>query len=216
MASSSPPLDRSLLILAESLAGEFDNKSQSLADPAWFLHLRVWNRPLPSHVFTTGYGFFIEQVNVATGNPPYRQRVLHLMSKGGHLQGQYYALKNPQALAGGALAPERLQPLQRDDLIDLPTCALTITLDSVTGKYQGRLPADTLCSITIDGKTSYISLAFDIGPGYDPNSSEVNGSVELIVYDRGVDKATGATTWGPRMGPFRLTKTQPFSPQFCP
>jgi hypothetical protein len=198
--------------LARSLAGEFDNKPQSLADPAWFLHLRVWNRPLPPHLFAEGYGFFIEQINVATGKSPYRQRVLHIFAQGERLKGQYYALRDPQAWAGSALAPEQLRQLQQQDLMDLPTCALNITFDPVSSLFRGRLPDETLCSITINGQTSYIYLAFDIGgPSSPPAESLVPSPVQLTVYDHGVDSATGATTWGPKMGPFQLLKTQDFS-----
>jgi len=212
MMAESISSERLLLQLAQHLAGEFDNRQQSLADPAWFLHLRVWNRPLPTHVFSTGCGFFIEQVNVATGNPPYRQRVLHLTHRGEQLLGQYYALKTPAALAGSATAPDRLQGLQRADLIDLPTCALEISVDPTTGQFRGRLPENTLCCITVDGQPSYISLAFDIGPAVQPSTwGGTTPAMVLTVYDRGVDAATGATTWGPRMGPFQLKKQQTYA-----
>ncbi len=212
MTDAPPASKNSLLRLAQYLAGEFDNKPQSLVDPAWFLHLRVWNRPLPPGVFSEGYGFFIEQINVATGNPPYRQRILHLMTGGEQIRGRYYALNDPQAFSGSALAPERLRHLRREDLVDLPTCALDISLDPASGVFRGRLPADTLCSITIDGKASYISLAFDIGPPCSAvKGSSIPSPIQLTVYDHGVDIATGAITWGPRMGPFQLLKTQEFA-----
>jgi hypothetical protein len=35
-----------LTALAEYLAGEFDNSSQAIADPAWYVHLRMWQRPV--------------------------------------------------------------------------------------------------------------------------------------------------------------------------
>ena len=197
--------------LAEYYAGEFDNRQQSLADPAWFLHLRVWNRPLPAHIFATGYGFFIEQVNVATGQPPYRQRILHFTAQNGILRGQYFGLNDPQAYAGSSRQPERLTQLQSEDLVDLPTCCLNISYNPGTGQFEGRLPANTLCSLTMNGNTSYINLGFDIGPDLPSSAgSAVESSVQLAVYDHGVDSATGKTTWGPRMGPFQLLKTQSF------
>jgi len=212
MAEALPDSPSSLSRLARYLAGEFDNKPQSLADPTWFLHLRVWNRPLPPHLFSAGYGFFIEQINVATGQPPYRQRVLHLTTEGEQLKGQYYALRDAQAFSGSATQPEQLRQLQRQDLVNLPTCALTITCDPISGLFQGRLPGNTLCSITINGQTSYIHLAFDIGPQPpQPMGSTAPSPMQLTVYDHGVEPATGATTWGPRMGPFQLLKTQAFA-----
>ncbi|NJL48923.1 MAG: chorismate mutase [Leptolyngbyaceae cyanobacterium SM2_5_2] len=202
VAAMSPILTR----LAEYLAGEFDNKAQALAEPAWYLHLRVWNRPLPRSVFAEGYGFFIEQISVASGAAPYRQRILHLTQRDETLWGQYYGLKDPLAFQGSSTAPERLIDLTPQDLIPLPTCGLSVDFDPGTLKYSARLPAGTLCCITYQGQASYISLGFDLGP----QSPTADHSIALSVYDRGVDPATGKTTWGPQMGPFCLLKHQTY------
>lgn len=186
--------------LAATLAGEFDNKAQSMADPTWFLHLRVWNRPLPKTVFADGYGFFIEQISVASGAAPYRQRILHLTAKGDGLWGQYYGLKDPQVWQGSATQPDRLADLTGNDLIDLPTCGLAITWDSASAQYIARLPENSLCRITYQGQDSYISLGFDLAP------AGPGGTPKLSVYDHGVDPTTGKMTWGPRMGPFQLQR----------
>jgi hypothetical protein len=191
-----------LLQLAQSLAGVFDNQAQSLAEPIWYLHLRVWNRPLPRSIFEDGYGFFIEQVSVASGSAPYRQRILHLTNQGEGLIGQYYGLTDPVAWQGSATQPERLAALTRQDLVDLPTCGLGIDFNPTTHQYVARLPADTLCCITYQGQTSYIRLGFDLGPVDTPGGK----ALELSVRDRGIDPTTGKTTWGPIMGPFRLIK----------
>jgi hypothetical protein len=182
--------------LAAALAGEFDNKSQSLAEPIWYLHLRVWNRPLPPAVLGEGYSFFIEQISVVSGAPPYRQRVLHLTERHGGVWGQYYGLANPEAWRGSGTDPDRLERLTRADLVDLPTCGLAITGDGQ--QYQARMPADSLCEIAYQGQTSYIALGFDL--------AVAGASVNLKVYDHGVDPSTGKTTWGPAMGPFHLQR----------
>ena len=182
--------------LATALAGEFDNKSQSLAEPIWYLHLRVWNRPLSSAVFGDGYGLFIEQISVASGAPPYRQRILHLTQRGDDFWGQYYGLADPLAWRGSSTEPERLTKLTRADLVELPTCGLAITWDG--NQYTARMPADSLCAISYQGQTSYISLGFDLAVAGD--------AVDLKVYDHGVDPSTGKTTWGPAMGPFHLQR----------
>ncbi|HIK44937.1 MAG TPA: chromophore lyase CpcT/CpeT [Leptolyngbyaceae cyanobacterium M65_K2018_010] len=192
--------------LAEALAGEFDNQAQSLAEPIWYLHLRVWNRPLPRTLFGQGYAFFIEQISVASGNPPYRQRILHLTCEAETLWGQYYGLQDPGHWQGSATQPERLTQLTQQDLISLPTCTLHIDYAPATGQYCARPPADSLCCITYQGQNSYIRLGFDLGPG----SALPDRGVELKVYDRGIDPATGKTTWGPLMGPFHLVRQQAY------
>ncbi|MFM6193835.1 MAG: CpcT/CpeT family chromophore lyase [Planktothrix sp.] len=45
-----------LKTLAEYMAGEFDNQAQALADPVWYVHLRLWHRPVPVSLFAE-FGF---------------------------------------------------------------------------------------------------------------------------------------------------------------
>lgn len=192
--------------LATHMAGEFDNRLQSLADPTWFLHLRLWQRPLPSALFGEGYGFFIEQISVASGKPPYRQRILHIATRDGQLWGQYYALPDPIAYSGAATQPDRLTSLPRADLIALPTCGLAIEYQPASQTFSARLPDDNLCSFTVNGITAYVRLKFDLGPA----ASAPNSPMVLHLEDRGVDADTGKLTWGPLMGPFQLVKQSAF------
>ncbi len=193
--------------LATHLAGEFDNRQQSLADPTWYLHLRLWHRPLPRALFGEGYAFFIEQISVNSGNPPYRQRILHLTDRDNQIWGQYYALPDPVALSGAATEPDRLASLTRESLIALPTCGVAIEYLPASQIFSARLPGDSLCSFTANGGTTYVQLRFDLGP-----MSPTPGSpLVLHLNDRGVDPETGKTTWGPLMGPFQLVKQRAFS-----
>lgn len=193
--------------LAAGLAGEFDNRQQSLAEPVWYLHLRLWHRPLPRDFFGTGYGFFIEQISVASGQAPYRQRILHLTEREDGLWGQYYALPDPAAYSGSATQPDRLATITAGQLISLPTCGLTITYQPDRQTFSARLPADTLCSFTVNSTTSYVRLAFDLGP----ESLGSDSPMVLQMGDRGVDPETGKATWGPQMGPFQLVKQASFA-----
>ncbi|MBE9136108.1 chromophore lyase CpcT/CpeT [Nodosilinea sp. LEGE 07088] len=199
-------LEAQLEQLATYLAGEFDNRQQSLAEPIWYLHLRLWHRPLPRALFGQGYSFFIEQVSVASGSAPYRQRILHLSDRNYQLWGQYYGLVDPVAYSGGATDPARLASLTRADLVDLPTCGVSIEYQPDRETFSARLPDDSLCSFTIDGTTTYVRLRFEVGPG----TSTPGSPVVFQMSDRGVDPATGKATWGPQMGPFRLLKQVAF------
>jgi len=185
--------------LVQLLAGEFDNRAQALADPAWYVHLRLWQRPLPG-VFADGYGLFIEQCGVASGKPPYRQRVLHLKAEAGTLHGQYYGLQDPLRWQGGALAPDRLGALAAADLVSLPTCR--VTLSPLAQGFAARMAEGTLGQFSYDGKTVHLRLGFDITPG---------PPAEFAMYDKGIDPETGRGTWGALMGPFRLVKQQSFA-----
>lgn len=193
------PTPSSLSALVQLLAGEFDNHDQAMESPAWYVHLRLWQRPLP-HLFGDGYGVFIEQCGVASGNPPYRQRVLHLRAEVDTLYGQYYGLHDPLRWQGGALAPERLMALTAADLVSLPTCRVTIS--PLAQGFQARMMADALGQFSYDGKTVHLRLGFDIIQG---------AQTEFAMYDKGIDPATGRGTWGALMGPFRLVKQRAFA-----
>ena len=199
--------EASLHQLSTHMAGEFDNRQQSLADPTWYLHLRLWQRPLPRSLFDEGYSFFIEQISVASGKLPYRQRILHLTTRDGQLWGQYYALPDPIAYSGAATQPDRLTALTREDLIALPTCGVAIEYQPASQTFSARLPGDSLCSFTANGITAYVRLKFDLGP----ESPAANSPVVLYLEDRGVDLDTDKPTWGPRMGPFPLVKQSAFA-----
>ncbi|NEO28340.1 MAG: chorismate mutase, partial [Kamptonema sp. SIO4C4] len=41
------PLSSELLTLGQYLAGEFTNQKQAIADPAWYVNLCLWHRPVP-------------------------------------------------------------------------------------------------------------------------------------------------------------------------
>lgn len=211
LASSSP-----LTTIGSLLAGEFENQQQALAEPTWYVRLRLWHRPLPG-LFNTGMAFFIEQLSVASGNPPYRQRIIHLQEATTYpehqtpdspaLIGQYYGLQSPSSWGGAALEPERLQALTADDLIALPTCRVLITMTtsaSANPVFHARMPADTLGQFDYAGKTTYVRLGFDIQQSLSPHQ------VEFRMYDKGIDPSTGSATWGALMGPFRLVKQSNF------
>lgn len=57
--------------LANYLTGEFDNKSQALEQPVWYVHLKLWIRPVP--IFTEdSITLFAEQANIIKLDQPYR------------------------------------------------------------------------------------------------------------------------------------------------
>ena len=70
-------LSPDLIALGKYLAGEFDNQEQALAEPVWYVHLRMWLRPIdlfPEDSIT----LFAEQANIINLDRPYRQRIMRL------------------------------------------------------------------------------------------------------------------------------------------
>lgn len=69
-----------LTALASYLTGEFSNQSQAQEQPAWFVNLRLWIRPLP--IFTDdSITLFAEQANILQLDQPYRPRILRLRER---------------------------------------------------------------------------------------------------------------------------------------
>lgn len=199
-----------LLKLAHCLAGTFSNQQQALNNPTWFVHLKVWQYPVM--VFGNHLGLFIEQVSVASGQSPYRQRLVELREDTNRLWLQYYGLKAPQTFCGAATAPERLAQLTRQDLVDLPDCQLWVTTHvtpSGAAMFKAEMQPGQLCSFEYQGARRFVSLGFELQP-----SANDRGQTLLLSQDKGVDPSTGQVLWGPRMGPFELWKQEDFSCQY--
>lgn len=197
-------LSPELITLANCLAGEFDNREQALAEPAWYVHLRLWQVPVDLFV-ENSLSLFVEQVNIITPNNPYRQRIMQLRlnrSSGEQcLQVQYYMPKNPTVLAGAGRNRELLKGLKSSDLELLPGCILNINTQVIAAnsyRFIAKPPRDTNCCFTYQGKTIQVSLGFEVT------------SSQLLSYDKGIDLETGKATWGAILGPFSYIKREQY------
>lgn len=206
MAFTSKPAEPAdltdLYRLAELMAGVFNNQAQAQADPTWYVPLMVWQRPVA--LFSDSITLFLEQANPTINQSPYRQRVLRLsLTPAEGIRGQYYALKEPTQYQGGGQSPERLQSLDADALMALPSCWVSVSPGHGVGdtreqKFEAR-PQDR-CTFTYRAQTICIELGFDIYQTAD--------ITHLLSYEKGVDPQTGRATWGALMGPFDFVKQQ--------
>lgn len=197
-------LSSQLLKLAHYLAGEFDNREQALAEPIWYVHLRLWQRPVPVVVFPEpGVTLFAEQASLVNLAHPYRPRILHLCEPTpGTLSVRYYMPKDIEAIRGAGENPELLQQLTLEQLEPLPGCTLTVTTTPFTAQdyqFEATLPPGAQCCFTYQGETRFVSLGFTATPE------------QFLSYDKGIDPATGKALWGAKVGPFRFHKRQDFS-----
>ena len=192
--------DSPLKTLAGYLAGEFENQAQAADDPTWYVHLRLWQRPVPNLSTVDKFTLLLEQANLATGGAPYRQRVLQLTEQSERLQGEYFALKQPLQFQGVGTNPSLLASISTADLVSLPDSVAGIEYQAVDSGYQfrGALPEGKLCSFEYGGDRKYVYLGFDI--------ARQGSGVELKTYDKGIDPKTGKSLWGALMGPFVLYK----------
>ncbi len=195
--SLSPPL----LALGDYLTGEFDNREQALAEPVWYVHLRLWQRPVPLFP-QDSITLFVEQANIVNLERPYRQRIMRLMEVSNPdvpLRVQYYMLKDPTAFSGAGCNPGLLNRLTTDQIDLLPGCLLNVTLQTLAAnhyKFAATPPPETRCCFTYLGNTTQVALSFEATQD------------EFISYDKGIDPATGKYLWGAILGPFRYTKRQ--------
>ncbi|ARV63139.1 chorismate mutase [Nostocales cyanobacterium HT-58-2] len=192
-----------LLALANYLAGEFDNREQAVAEPIWYVHLRLWHRPVPLFQ-EDSLTIFAEQANILKLDRPYRQRIIRLMQGSGSdasLKVQYYKPKNPSTLVGAGCNPGLLKTLTPDDLEFLPGCVLNITnqvLAPNSYQFTATPPPDTHCSFTVGSDVVQVSLGFEVSDG------------KFLSYDKGIDSTTGKATWGAILGPYCYTKREQY------
>jgi hypothetical protein len=191
----------SLLTLARYMSGEFDNQAQAIAEPTWFVLLRLWQRPVP--LFTEdSLTLFAEQANSLYLDNPYRQRLLRIShaSDGSEssLQVQYYSFKDSGAVSGAGQNPEMLTKLTIEQIDLLPGCILNVTQPQPS-VFVASPPPNTPCYFSYQGEKRQVSLGFEASAN------------EFLSYDKGIDTETGSAIWGAIMGPYRFTKRQDFA-----
>ncbi len=193
-----------LITLAAYLAGEFDNEAQAIADPAWYVHLRWWHRPIPLFA-QDSLTLFAEQANVLNLDRPYRPRILRLQpgrDRQTIARIQYYGFRDPEAIRGAARDRLRLERIAPEYLQDLPGCTLTVVRSPGADRFRAVPPPDARCCFTYTGKTRQVELGFEVG------------AAEFLSYDKGVDPDSGKTLWGAILGPYRFAKHRDFSDEF--
>jgi hypothetical protein len=197
-------LSPELITLARYMAGEFDNQQQAIAEPVWYVHLRLWQRPVP--LFTEdSLTLFAEQANIVNLDKPYRPRILRLQSSDttpASLQVQYYMLKDTEAIRGAGRNPELLRQLTSEDIEFLPGCNLTVKQQQLgpnAYEFSASSATGTPCGFSYKGNSYQVSLGFEAT------------AEEFRSYDKGIDPTTGKALWGALMGPFRFTKRQDFA-----
>ena len=196
-----------LVALAHCLCGEFDNQKQAIAEPAQFVHLRLWQRPSP--LFSEdSITLFAEQANIVNLDQPYRQRVMRLqqVQDTETLQVQYYMPQSPEAVRGFGANPALLKTLTSEQIELLPGCTLQIrikTLEPQSYHFSASLLPGARCCFTYQNETRQVSLGFEATP-------------ELFLsYDKVIDPTTGQVLWGAVWGPYEFTKRQDFASELA-
>lgn len=186
-----------LIALAEYMAGEFDNREQATAEPAWYVHLRLWQRRVP--LFTEdSITLFAEQANILKLNQPYRPRLMRLQESqdAAPIQVQYYIPKDLDAVRGAGANPDLLQTFTPDRFELLPGCFLLVSHQQSDNSYHftAAPPPGEKCCFNYNGNTIQVSLGFEATQS------------EFLSYDKGIDSTTGNALWGAILGAYRFRK----------
>jgi hypothetical protein len=189
-----------LIALANYLAGEFDNQTQALEQPAWYVNLRLWIRPVP--IFTEdSITLFAEQANVIKLDQPYRPRILRLRQKE-TIEVEFYMFEDLTTAQGAGQNKALIKQITPDKIKFLPNCTLKVAIQQL-GNYQYCFETtpiiDQPCSVTYQGTTFQVFLGFKAT------------AQELLTYDKGIDPNTGKGTWGALMGAYQFKKRQDFA-----
>ena len=193
-----------LVALAHYLCGEFDNQKQAIAEPARFVHLRLWQRPI-SLFSEDSITLFAEQANIVNLAQPYRQRIMRLQQvqeSTDLLQVQYYMPKSPDAVQGSGADLGLLRTLNCEQIELLPGCTLQVRVKHLglqSYHFSASLLPGARCCFTYKNETRQVVLGFDATPKL------------LLSYDRGVAPTTGQALWGAIWGPYEFAKRQDFA-----
>lgn len=193
-------LSPQLKALGQYLAGEFDNQAQANQQPAWFVHLRLWMRPVP--IFTTdSLTLYAEQASVINLDKPYRPRILRLRD-GETIKIEYYMFEDIGKVAGAGRDRTLLQQITPEQIEFLPDCTLKVHTESTTaGDYCFTTTpvTETPCNYTYQGNNYQVFLGLSVTPQ------------TLLTYDKGIDPATGKGLWGALLDAYRFTKLRDFA-----
>ena len=194
------PLSPQILTLAKYLAGEFDNQEQALAQPAWYVRLRLWMRPVP--IFAEdSITLFAEQANAIYLNQPYRPRILRLREKE-NIEIEYYMFKDINTAKGAGQNQDLIQNITPETIELLPDCTLKVRAEKANldrYRFITEPATEKPCTFCYENKKYQVYLGLE---------ATADG---LKTYDKGIDPTTGKATWGALMGAYSFTKIQNFS-----
>ncbi len=194
------PYSPDLQTLAAYLTGTFDNRSQAMDDPVWYVGLQVWHRT--TDLFADdSITIFAEQANRLKLEQPYRQRLIRLQDganglAANGLTAQFYGFKDPSIVLGSGQYPDRLKNITVQDIDFLPGCLLTVQARSLNGKpgFYAIAPEGSCCQFKYGDKIGQVSLGFAVS------------ETEFHSYDKGIDPETQKPIWGALMGPYQHQK----------
>lgn len=189
-----------LTALATYLAGEFSNQHQALEQPAWYVNLRLWVRPVP--IFTDdSITLFAEQANAIKLDQPYRPRILRLRQRE-TIEVEFYMFEDIATARGAGQNNDLITQITPEKIKFLPDCTLKVAtqqLDIARYCFETTPLTEKPCRV------NYQNTTFEVFLGFKATKEQ------LLTYDKGIDSQTGQGTWGALMGAYCFSKLQDFS-----
>ena len=189
---------------ASTLAGVYDNFSQSQENPKDFARIKIIFRPLSWKIFQ-GPGYYSEQHYDYAPWDPYRQGIhrLTISEDKKFFVIENYGFSNMERLAGAGRNPELLSSLDQTSLKKRCGCAMHFR-ETSTGCYTGTVEPGKNCLVPRDGQLTYLV-------------SEVKVDRDSWVSrDRGFDPNTDEPKWGSEHGPLKFKRIQDYSALITP
>jgi hypothetical protein len=179
------------------MAGDFSNQAQAFENPPLFAHIRVCMRPLPFELLD-GTSLFLEQAYDFMLHNPYRLRVLKFGAvDDDRIEIEHFTIDPEAEFYGAARNPEKLQKLQRKQIIKMSGC--TMIAEWTGSSFKGYVEPGKGCKVFRNGKDTYLDNEIEIAPQ------------RFSSLDRGRDLETDERIWGSIAGPFEFTQTASFA-----
>ncbi|NJM69842.1 MAG: chorismate-binding protein [Scytonema sp. RU_4_4] len=184
------------ITLAQWMAGDFSNDTQSYQNPQQFAHIHIFFRPLPFEFFNA-IGFYSEQVYDYDLWSPYRQGVHRLVDQGEQIYIENYGLNDPLLYAGAARELSILRTITPDCIERRYHCSMIFKREGEM--FRGSVEPGNKCLIERKGCLTY--LISDV---------EVTATTWLSL-DKGMDVNTHQQVWGSTFGPLQFEKRESFA-----
>jgi hypothetical protein len=182
--------------LVRWMAGDFSNQAQAFENPPLFAHIRVCMRPLPFELLG-GTSLFLEQAYDYALQNPYRLRVLKFVEANDRIEIEHFTIDPEAEFYGAARNPDKLQKLQREQIIKMSGC--TMLTEWTGSSFKGYVEPGKGCKVFRNGKDTYLDNEIEIAPQ------------RFKSLDRGRDLETDERVWGSIAGPFEFTQTASFA-----
>tara|TARA_Y100001968_G_scaffold306576_1_gene323529 strand:+ start:453 stop:1052 length:600 start_codon:yes stop_codon:yes gene_type:complete len=188
--------NESILKFAKVISGIYSNKSQALANPKKFAHIKIHIRPLFLKTFNC-YAFYSEQSYEYDQWNPYRQSINKLSAEKDIFIMSNYKIENQERFAGGGSNIYIFEEISKFKLYKKIGCSMHFK-EFVNGNYLGNIEPGEGCLIRKSEKLTYVKSEVKIN------------KKRFISEDSGYEKDTKKKAWGSKFGPLVFEKLKSF------